>query len=175
MNKVISFFLGFIFWRADDATCGTSTWIGKGFTCYCFKRKGNYERICVTLTPAQVNELIVGTDGKVDKGASDRSGFDFSFFLAFTFFGQNFVQTLFCYTFVLICLEERHGMHMQCTPAKHWTGYMTVFESGVLSCEPLQEERLQRLKHRMTIYFDPSRSDHQVYGHFIRHILVENS
>lgn len=59
-----------------DATCGTSTWIGKGFTCYCFKRKGNYERICVTLTPAQ-------------------------------------------------------------------------------------EERLQRLKHRMTIYFDPSRSDHQ--------------
>ena len=56
MNKVTSFFGGFIFWRADDATCGTSTWIGKGLTCYCFKRKGNYERICVTLTPAQVNE-----------------------------------------------------------------------------------------------------------------------
>jgi hypothetical protein len=26
----------------------------------------------------------------------------------------------------------------------------------------LQEERLQRLKHRMKVYFDPSRRDHQV-------------
>ncbi|KAJ8439148.1 LOW QUALITY PROTEIN: hypothetical protein Cgig2_027074 [Carnegiea gigantea] len=68
--------VGFVDNLEDDATCGTSTWIGKGLTCYCFKRKGNYERICVTLTPAQ-------------------------------------------------------------------------------------EERIQRLKHRMTIYFDPSRSDHQ--------------
>ncbi|KAH9615871.1 hypothetical protein KSS87_010285 [Heliosperma pusillum] len=60
----------------DDVTCGTPTWIGKGLICHCFKRKGPYQRICITLTP-------------------------------------------------------------------------------------LQEERLNRLKHRMKIYFDPSRSDHQ--------------
>ncbi|KAB1225808.1 ELMO domain-containing protein A [Morella rubra] len=61
---------------SDDATCGAPTWIGKGLTCVCFKRKGNYERICINLTP-------------------------------------------------------------------------------------LQEERLTRLKHRMQVYFDPSRPDHQ--------------
>uniref|UniRef100_A0A803L173 ELMO domain-containing protein n=2 Tax=Chenopodium quinoa TaxID=63459 RepID=A0A803L173_CHEQI len=61
--------------NSHDVTCVT-TWIGKGLTCYCFKRKGFYERICITLTP-------------------------------------------------------------------------------------LQEQRLNRLKHRMKIYFDPSRSDHQ--------------
>ncbi|KAJ6988769.1 ELMO domain-containing protein A-like isoform X1 [Populus alba x Populus x berolinensis] len=37
----------------DDATCGTPTWIGKGLTCVCFKRKGAYERICINLTPRQ--------------------------------------------------------------------------------------------------------------------------
>ncbi|KNA24664.1 hypothetical protein SOVF_013520 isoform A [Spinacia oleracea] len=61
---------------SHDATCGTPTWIGKGLTCYCFKRKGSYERICINLTPSQ-------------------------------------------------------------------------------------EQKLNRLKHRMKIYFDPSRSDHQ--------------
>ncbi|XP_010248986.1 PREDICTED: ELMO domain-containing protein A-like isoform X1 [Nelumbo nucifera] len=62
---------------SDDAMCGTPTWIGRGLTCVCFKRKGEaYERICMNLTP-------------------------------------------------------------------------------------LQEERLQRLKHRMKIYFDASRPDHQ--------------
>ncbi|KAM4120335.1 hypothetical protein ACJW30_03G124100 [Castanea mollissima] len=61
---------------SDDATNGTHTWIGKGLTCVCFKRKGNYERICINLTP-------------------------------------------------------------------------------------LQEERLKRLKHRMQVYFDASRPDHQ--------------
>ncbi|KAJ6430292.1 hypothetical protein OIU84_021654 [Salix udensis] len=39
--------------KADDATCGTPTWIGKGLTCVCFKRKGAYERICINLTPRQ--------------------------------------------------------------------------------------------------------------------------
>ncbi|KAG8641626.1 hypothetical protein MANES_12G012400v8 [Manihot esculenta] len=62
--------------KSDDATSGTPTWIGKGLTCVCFKRKGSYERICINLTP-------------------------------------------------------------------------------------LQEERLKRLKHRMKIYFDASRPDHQ--------------
>ncbi|XP_038703096.1 ELMO domain-containing protein A-like isoform X2 [Tripterygium wilfordii] len=60
----------------DDVTCGTPTWIGKGLTCVCFKRKGVYERICINLTP-------------------------------------------------------------------------------------LQEERMRRLKHRMQVYFDASRMDHQ--------------
>lgn len=40
---------------ADDATCGTPTWIGKGLTCVCFKRKGHYERICINLTPHQAS------------------------------------------------------------------------------------------------------------------------
>ncbi|XP_054807195.1 uncharacterized protein LOC129309595 [Prosopis cineraria] len=61
---------------SDGSTCGTPAWIGKGLTCVCFKRRGSYERICMTLTP-------------------------------------------------------------------------------------LQEERLRRLKHRMKIYFDASRPDHQ--------------
>ena len=39
---------------ADEATCVTPAWIGKGLTCVCFKRKGHYERICLTLTPQQV-------------------------------------------------------------------------------------------------------------------------
>ncbi|KAG5236429.1 ELMO domain-containing protein [Salix suchowensis] len=66
---------------SDDATCGSPTWIGKGLTCVCFKRKGAYERICINLTPQQ-------------------------------------------------------------------------------------EERLKRLKHRMKVYFDASRPDHQVWHYF---------
>ncbi|KAF5449348.1 hypothetical protein F2P56_029807 [Juglans regia] len=42
---------------SDDATCGTPTWIGKGLTCVCFKRKGNYERICINMTPQQEERL----------------------------------------------------------------------------------------------------------------------
>ncbi|KAJ0038765.1 hypothetical protein Pint_23715 [Pistacia integerrima] len=41
--------------RPDDATCGTPTWIGKGLTCVCFKRKGTYQRICINLTPQQAS------------------------------------------------------------------------------------------------------------------------
>jgi hypothetical protein len=33
---------------------------------------------------------------------------------------------------------------------------------SILIAANLQEERLQRLKHRMKAYFDPSRQDHQV-------------
>lgn len=44
---------------ADDATSGTPTWIGKGLTCVCFKRKGSYERICINLTPLQASTLII--------------------------------------------------------------------------------------------------------------------
>ncbi|KAG7034711.1 ELMO domain-containing protein A [Cucurbita argyrosperma subsp. argyrosperma] len=36
---------------SDHVTCGTPTWIGKGITCICFKRKGTFERICINLTP----------------------------------------------------------------------------------------------------------------------------
>ncbi|KAK6930835.1 ELMO domain [Dillenia turbinata] len=43
---------------ADDATCGSPTWIGRGLTCVCFKRKGNYERICSNLTPLQASSPI---------------------------------------------------------------------------------------------------------------------
>ncbi|XP_015572241.1 ELMO domain-containing protein C isoform X2 [Ricinus communis] len=43
--------------KPDDATCGTPTWIGKGLTCVCFKRKGAYERICINLTPHQEERL----------------------------------------------------------------------------------------------------------------------
>ncbi|KAI4343383.1 hypothetical protein L6164_010738 [Bauhinia variegata] len=42
---------------SEDATCGTPTWIGKGLTCVCFKRKGNYERICISLTHLQEERL----------------------------------------------------------------------------------------------------------------------
>ncbi|KAG2706635.1 hypothetical protein I3760_05G112700 [Carya illinoinensis] len=42
---------------SDDATYGTPTWIGKGLTCVCFKRKGNYERICINMTPKQEERL----------------------------------------------------------------------------------------------------------------------
>lgn len=42
---------------SDDAICVTPTWIGKGLTCVCFKRKGHYERICVNLTPQQEEKL----------------------------------------------------------------------------------------------------------------------
>ncbi|GAU16636.1 hypothetical protein TSUD_325860 [Trifolium subterraneum] len=39
---------------ADDATCGSPHWIGKGLTCVCFKPKGgNCQPICITLTPLQ--------------------------------------------------------------------------------------------------------------------------
>ncbi|PON82848.1 ELMO domain containing protein [Trema orientale] len=65
----------------DHATCVSPTWIGKGLTCVCFKRKGHYERICVNLTPQQASNPT--------------------------------------------------------------------------------EERLKRLKHRMKVYFDASRPDHQ--------------
>ncbi|XP_026382295.1 uncharacterized protein LOC113277401 [Papaver somniferum] len=41
----------------DHATCATPTWIGKGLTCVCFKRKGAYERICINLTPLQEDRL----------------------------------------------------------------------------------------------------------------------
>ncbi|XP_062110662.1 uncharacterized protein LOC133822371 isoform X1 [Humulus lupulus] len=41
----------------DNATCVSPTWIGKGLTCVCFKRKGHYERICVNLTPQQEEKL----------------------------------------------------------------------------------------------------------------------
>ncbi|XP_011041496.1 PREDICTED: uncharacterized protein LOC105137457 [Populus euphratica] len=43
--------------KPDDATCGPPTWIGKGLTCVCFKRKGAYERICINLTPQQEERL----------------------------------------------------------------------------------------------------------------------
>ncbi|XP_056165122.1 uncharacterized protein LOC115672093 isoform X1 [Syzygium oleosum] len=42
---------------SDNATCGAPTWIGKGLTCVCFKRKGTYERICFHLTPIQEERL----------------------------------------------------------------------------------------------------------------------
>ncbi|PKI78311.1 hypothetical protein CRG98_001254, partial [Punica granatum] len=38
---------------ADNAACMAPNWIGKGLTCVCFKRKGTYERICISLTPLQ--------------------------------------------------------------------------------------------------------------------------
>lgn len=46
---------------ADDATCGAPTWIGKGLTCVCFKRKGNYQRICINLTPLQASNPMTET------------------------------------------------------------------------------------------------------------------
>ncbi|CAK9325643.1 unnamed protein product [Citrullus colocynthis] len=42
---------------SDYVTCGTPTWIGKGITCICFKRKGTFERICINLTPVQADRL----------------------------------------------------------------------------------------------------------------------
>ncbi|XP_022956718.1 ELMO domain-containing protein B isoform X2 [Cucurbita moschata] len=42
---------------SDHVTCGTPTWIGKGITCICFKRKGTFERICINLTPVQEDRL----------------------------------------------------------------------------------------------------------------------
>ncbi|XP_057984871.1 uncharacterized protein LOC110634970 isoform X2 [Hevea brasiliensis] len=62
--------------KPENATSGTPAWIGKGFTCVCFKRKRTCERVGINLTH-------------------------------------------------------------------------------------LQEERLKRLKHRMKVYFDASRPDHQ--------------
>ncbi|KAG4920044.1 hypothetical protein JHK86_048857 [Glycine max] len=41
----------------DHATCGSPAWIGKGLTCVCFKRKGNCQRICISLTPLQEERL----------------------------------------------------------------------------------------------------------------------
>ncbi|XP_048318095.1 uncharacterized protein LOC107433989 isoform X4 [Ziziphus jujuba] len=78
---------------ADDATCGTPTWIGKGLTCVCFKRKGHYERICINLTPQQASHFYITSN------------------------------------------LQWHFSHF--------------------------EERLKRLKHRMKVYFDASRPDHQ--------------
>ncbi|KAB5537737.1 hypothetical protein DKX38_015270 [Salix brachista] len=46
---------------SNDATCGSPTWIGKGLTCVCFKRKGAYERICINLTPQQASGLATRT------------------------------------------------------------------------------------------------------------------
>lgn len=45
--------------HADDAICVTPTWIGKGLTCVCFKRKGHYERICINLTPQQASKPAI--------------------------------------------------------------------------------------------------------------------
>ncbi|XP_022151834.1 ELMO domain-containing protein A isoform X2 [Momordica charantia] len=42
---------------SDHATCGTPTWIGKGITCICFRRKGTFEQICINLTPQQEDRL----------------------------------------------------------------------------------------------------------------------
>ncbi|BAT86611.1 hypothetical protein VIGAN_04428200 [Vigna angularis var. angularis] len=42
---------------SDNATCGSPAWIGKGLTCVCFKRKGNCQRICISLTPLQEERL----------------------------------------------------------------------------------------------------------------------
>ncbi|KAK4265035.1 hypothetical protein QN277_026140 [Acacia crassicarpa] len=42
---------------SDASTCGAPAWIGKGLTCVCFKRKGSYERICMSLTPLQEERL----------------------------------------------------------------------------------------------------------------------
>lgn len=36
-----------------------------------------------------------------------------------------------------------------------------TYERICMNLTPVQEERLQRLKHRMKVYFDPSRRDHQ--------------
>ncbi|CAM0150159.1 unnamed protein product [Urochloa decumbens] len=36
-----------------------------------------------------------------------------------------------------------------------------AYERICMNLTPVQEERLQRLKHRMKVYFDPSRRDHQ--------------
>ncbi|KAH1160749.1 hypothetical protein GLYMA_11G249800v4 [Glycine max] len=48
-------------WLYTDhaTTCGSpaSAWIGKGLTCVCFKRKGNCQRICISLTPLQEERL----------------------------------------------------------------------------------------------------------------------
>lgn len=43
---------------ADNAAaCVSPNWIGKGLTCVCFKRKGTYERICISLTPLQASGM----------------------------------------------------------------------------------------------------------------------
>lgn len=42
---------------ADDSTCGSPKWIGKGLSCVCITGKGNYERICYNLTPLQEQRL----------------------------------------------------------------------------------------------------------------------
>ncbi|KAK4753627.1 hypothetical protein SAY87_001731 [Trapa incisa] len=42
---------------SDGAACLAPNWIGKGLTCVCFKRRGTYERICISLTPLQEERL----------------------------------------------------------------------------------------------------------------------
>lgn len=42
---------------ADNKTCGSACWIGKGLTCVCFKPKGICQPICITLTPLQEERL----------------------------------------------------------------------------------------------------------------------
>uniref|UniRef100_A0A0E0F5S1 ELMO domain-containing protein n=1 Tax=Oryza meridionalis TaxID=40149 RepID=A0A0E0F5S1_9ORYZ len=37
-----------------------------------------------------------------------------------------------------------------------------AYERICMNLTPVQEERLQRLRHRMKVYFDPSRRDHQI-------------
>ena len=57
----LNLYCGFFLCADDDATNGTHTWIGKGLTCVCFKRRGNYERICINLTPLQAS-IVYTTD-----------------------------------------------------------------------------------------------------------------
>ncbi|PIA33760.1 hypothetical protein AQUCO_04000073v1 [Aquilegia coerulea] len=62
---------------SEAATCGTPTWIGKGFTCVCFKRKGVYERICINLTPFQeqrLNRLKHRMEVRFDASRPDHQG-----------------------------------------------------------------------------------------------------
>ncbi|XP_074303290.1 uncharacterized protein LOC141637775 [Silene latifolia] len=42
-----------------------------------------------------------------------------------------------------------------------WSKKKGSYQRICIALTPMQEERLNRLKHRMKIYFDPSRSDHQ--------------
>uniref|UniRef100_A0A0A8Y109 ELMO domain-containing protein n=1 Tax=Arundo donax TaxID=35708 RepID=A0A0A8Y109_ARUDO len=50
------------------------------------------------------------------------------------------------------------GRGLSCVCIKRGKG---AYERICMNLTPVQEERLQRLKHRMKIYFNPSRRDHQ--------------
>ncbi|XP_047323356.1 ELMO domain-containing protein A [Impatiens glandulifera] len=41
----------------DESSCVAPTWMGKGITCVCFKRKGIVERICINLTPQKEERM----------------------------------------------------------------------------------------------------------------------